>query len=79
MLQDRNRTVHTYNEETANQIIDQIRSKYFALFTALLAKFNSLSEQFELSLFDQIDNPALIEHIERCGKPLFLASQDNKR
>lgn len=32
MLQDRNRTVHTYNEATANQIIEHLRTQYALLF-----------------------------------------------
>lgn len=35
MLQDRNRTSHTYNEETAEEILNNIFSHYHALFAAL--------------------------------------------
>lgn len=30
----------------------------------------------DLSLFDQIDNVSLVEHIRRLGKPFFTRSQD---
>jgi len=33
MFQDRNRTSHTYNEETANEIASSIIKHHFALFT----------------------------------------------
>ena len=32
MLQDRNRTVHTYNEATVNQILEQLAAVYAGLF-----------------------------------------------
>lgn len=35
MLQDRNRTSHTYNEETAEEILKNIFGHYHALFAAL--------------------------------------------
>lgn len=35
MLQDRNRTSHTYNEETAEAILKAIRSPYHSLFVSL--------------------------------------------
>ncbi len=35
MLQDRNRTSHSYNEETANEIVAHIISSYYQLFIAL--------------------------------------------
>ena len=44
MLQDRNRTVHTYNEETANQILGQLRLVYAGLFMAFRCKFQSLAD-----------------------------------
>ena len=35
MLQDRNLTVHTYNQETAQKIVDNIRQSYFSMFLQL--------------------------------------------
>ena len=35
MLQDRNLTVHTYNQETARKIVDNIRQSYFSMFLQL--------------------------------------------
>lgn len=37
MLQDRNRTAHTYNEATAESILANIHNSYFAAFKALEA------------------------------------------
>jgi len=42
MLQDRNRTVHTYNEATAKEIIQGIQQHYFAAFNDLKQKFELL-------------------------------------
>jgi len=35
MLPDRNLTVHTYNQETARKIVDNIRQSYFSMFLQL--------------------------------------------
>ena len=40
MLQDRNRTTHTYNEKTAQSIITHIDEQYFSAFCALQEKFS---------------------------------------
>ena len=45
MLQDRNRTVHTYNEATANEILGNLRQRYAALFRELSATFAELAHQ----------------------------------
>jgi nucleotidyltransferase substrate binding protein (TIGR01987 family) len=42
MLKDRNRTVHSYNEETANEIVASILSLYFALYTDLKNEFEAI-------------------------------------
>jgi len=39
MLQDRNRTVHTYNEETANQILNSLQHNYAKLFSEFFNVF----------------------------------------
>ncbi|SFR51456.1 nucleotidyltransferase substrate binding protein, HI0074 family [Marinobacter daqiaonensis] len=39
MLQDRNRTSHTYNEETAEQILQAIFNRYHGLFLDLKQRF----------------------------------------
>ncbi|MDR9499937.1 MAG: nucleotidyltransferase substrate binding protein [Hydrogenovibrio sp.] len=49
MLQDRNRTVHTYNEETANQILEQLRSRYAGLFAEFMTVFQNKSAQLDES------------------------------
>ncbi|GKT11814.1 MAG: indole-3-glycerol phosphate synthase [Thiomicrorhabdus sp.] len=43
MLQDRNRTVHTYNEDTANEIVKNIQAHYAALFESFLVVFEDKS------------------------------------
>lgn len=43
MLQDRNRTVHTYNEEVAAAIAANIRTLYFGLFVDLREQFTKLA------------------------------------
>lgn len=41
MLQSRNRTSHTYDEETADEIISLIITKYYVLFTDLRDTFSN--------------------------------------
>ena len=50
MLQDRNRTSHTYNEETADEISKNILNLYFLQFTQLKQEFEKfiLSQQHGL-------------------------------
>ncbi|MEK7260208.1 MAG: nucleotidyltransferase substrate binding protein [Pseudomonadota bacterium] len=43
MLQDRNRTSHTYNEATATEILNNIQAHYHAMFEKLQSKMNSLA------------------------------------
>lgn len=45
MLQDRNRTTHTYNEEVAAAIAANIRQRYFTLFVSLRVRFTQLVAQ----------------------------------
>ncbi|MCO4785247.1 MAG: nucleotidyltransferase substrate binding protein [Marinomonas atlantica] len=45
MLQDRNRTVHTYNEATANQIIENLRSSYALLFAEFVVTFQDKADE----------------------------------
>jgi len=51
MLQDRNRTVHTYNEETANQILNSLENNYAKLFSEFFNVFTKketeVTENFE--------------------------------
>lgn len=42
MIEDRNRSVHTYNETTANHIVQNITNHYFALFISFEQKMTSL-------------------------------------
>ncbi|RME01246.1 MAG: nucleotidyltransferase [Bacteroidetes bacterium] len=44
MIQDRNLTSHTYDEVTARSISEAIKNDYFRELTALLKKFQELSE-----------------------------------
>lgn len=41
----RTKTSHTYNEETAREIVQNILNKYFSLFTALEKKMNSVLDR----------------------------------
>ena len=42
MLKDRNRTAHTYNETTAEEIVKNILSGHFDLFTALKTELEKI-------------------------------------
>jgi nucleotidyltransferase substrate binding protein (TIGR01987 family) len=44
MIKDRNQTVHTYNEATAEAIITNIQTRFFGLFVALGKKMQELSD-----------------------------------
>lgn len=43
MIKDRNRTSHTYNRETAREIADSTRDRYFEKFVALQAKMQEIA------------------------------------
>ncbi|QWV94663.1 nucleotidyltransferase substrate binding protein [Geomonas oryzisoli] len=45
MYADRNKTSHTYNEETADEIMRNILARYYPLFVALREKMESLVEE----------------------------------
>lgn len=45
MLINRNRTSHTYNRETAEEICRAIKNEYFALFRSLEKKLNQLKAE----------------------------------
>ncbi len=45
MIESRNRTAHTYNEETANDIADAILSRYCAAFEQLLQRLEQLEKE----------------------------------
>jgi nucleotidyltransferase substrate binding protein (TIGR01987 family) len=42
MLQSRNKTSHTYNEETAEEITNAVLTRYYALFKKLEARLTAL-------------------------------------
>lgn len=44
MIADRNRTSHTYNSQTAEAIVANIRGNYFRLFEALEAQLDKLND-----------------------------------
>jgi len=44
MIKNRNLSTHTYNEETINEIVDDIVSSYYSLFQSFLNKFEELSK-----------------------------------
>ena len=45
MIQSRNSSSHTYNEDTANEITEHITSKYFPLFIEFQEKMLTLMEE----------------------------------
>lgn len=47
MLQDRNRTVHTYNEETAKEILNHLQHKYSVLFAEFFQTFTEKQSQLD--------------------------------
>jgi nucleotidyltransferase substrate binding protein (TIGR01987 family) len=53
MIESRNYTSHTYNEETAEEIIDNIISVYADLFNIFELKMASLSNRQERNLFNR--------------------------
>ena len=42
MIESRNQTSHTYNEETANEIVDAVTSSYLAELNRFLQRFTEL-------------------------------------
>jgi len=49
MINSRNRTMHTYDEATAEEIVTAVKNSYFAEFEALLTKLKRLKEEDESS------------------------------
>ena len=49
MLKDRNRTSHTYNEETAREILTNILAQYHPLFAALQTRIEQEAEKHGLA------------------------------
>lgn len=47
MIKDRNRTSHTYNQETVEEIADNIREQFFDLFVALQTKMQAIQNENE--------------------------------
>jgi nucleotidyltransferase substrate binding protein (TIGR01987 family) len=45
MLQSRNKTSHTYNEETAEEITNAVFKRYYPLFKQLETKLSALSNE----------------------------------
>jgi nucleotidyltransferase substrate binding protein (TIGR01987 family) len=45
MIESRNQTSHTYNEETADEIADAILSRYIAAFDEFLQRFTTLEQE----------------------------------
>ncbi|MDN3526631.1 nucleotidyltransferase substrate binding protein [Halomonas sabkhae] len=54
MLQDRNRTVHTYNEATANEILEHLGSRYAELFEELDSTFARLEANIDQPPQDEL-------------------------
>lgn len=49
MLKDRNRTSHTYNEETAREILKNILTLYHPLFAGFLERMRMQAEKYGIS------------------------------
>ena len=45
MIESRNQTSHTYNEDIAEEIVNNIKERYFIEFEALQKKLNQLEEK----------------------------------
>lgn len=45
MIASRNQTSHTYNQETADEIVGAISSRYFGEFSRFLQRFTEIEEQ----------------------------------
>lgn len=45
MIESRNQTVHTYNEDTAREIVDAINQRYYSQFTNLEKKLLELRDK----------------------------------
>ncbi len=53
MHQSRNLASHTYDEETANEIIDGIRQEYFSLLQDIVLRLEKENRSSQSSLFDE--------------------------
>ncbi|MGP9833619.1 nucleotidyltransferase substrate binding protein [Marinobacter sp. NSM] len=49
MLKDRNRTSHTYNEETAREILENVLTQYHSLFATLKTRMDQEAEKYDLA------------------------------
>lgn len=49
MLKDRNRTSHTYNEETAREILENVLTQYHSLFATLKTRMDKEAEKHDLA------------------------------
>jgi hypothetical protein len=81
-IKSRQKTVHSYNEQAANEIVYDVVNQYFDLFTDfrntmkhirdLLRLENELDDlllpyKMDIALSHHIDNEQLKEHIRRVG------------
>ena len=48
MIRDRNLTTHTYNEETAREIVETILNSYYSEFNAFQCRMKNLKKEEEL-------------------------------
>lgn len=53
MHKSRNLTSHTYDEETANEIVEGIRNEYFRLLMDLLTRLEQEKAGKQTTLFDE--------------------------
>ena len=53
MIKRRNDTSHTYDEDTASEVVDRIEDVYYQCFVYLFEKMKPLAAQTEMDLFSQ--------------------------
>ena len=53
MIKRRNDTSHTYDEDTAAEVVKNVKDVYFQAFVGFFEKMKSLSSQVEMDLFTQ--------------------------
>ena len=53
MIKRRNDTSHTYDEDTATEVVNRVENVYYQAFVSFYDKMKSMSSQVEMDLFTQ--------------------------
>ena len=53
MIKRRNDTSHTYDEDTATEVVNRVENVYYQAFVSFYDKMKSMSSQMEMDLFTQ--------------------------